>query len=126
MSNPEWLARAAQRSQSEPGMMGHVFEQYRRLEGRSEEELARELGCSRDMLRWMALCRRPEESRFEEQVTAIATRFQVELLPLVQVLRRVEVMGAIAAQRARDVPEVDWPAMQMAARDDSEDEETGS
>jgi transcriptional regulator with XRE-family HTH domain len=106
-------------------MMGHVFEQYRQLEGHSEEQLAKELGCSRDMLRWMALCRRPEESHFEEQATAIATRFQVELLPLVQVLRRVEVMGAIV-QHVRDVPEVDRPAMQVAARDDSGDEETGS
>ncbi|WP_163998188.1 hypothetical protein [Pyxidicoccus caerfyrddinensis] len=125
MSTPEWLARAAQRSQSEPRMMGHVFEQYRQLEGHSEEQLAKELGCSRDMLRWMALCRRPEESHFEEQATAIATRFQVELLPLVQVLRRVEVMGAIV-QHARDVSEVGLPTMQVAARDDSGDEETGS
>lgn len=125
MSTPEWLARAAQRSQAEPGMMGHVFEQYRQLEGHSEEALARELGCSQDVLHWMALCRRPEESRFEEQATAIATRFSVELLPLVQVLRRVEVMGAIA-QQARDVPEGERPAMRVAARDDSEDEETGS
>lgn len=125
MTTPEWLARAARRSQSEPGMMGHVFERYRQLEGRSEEALAAELGCTQDTLHWMSLCRRPEEPHFEEQATAIATRFQVELLPLVQVLRRVQVLDSVAA-RMREVPEVARPVIQVAARDRAKDEETGS
>lgn len=129
MSTPEWLARAARRSQGEPGMMGHVFEQYRQLEGRSEEQLAKELGCSLDALRWMALCRRPEEARFEEQSTTIATRFAVELLPLIQVLRRVEVLENIAAARAEPGSQTGAEpsaTMRVAARDRGKDGETAS
>ncbi|QSQ28046.1 hypothetical protein JY651_09625 [Pyxidicoccus parkwayensis] len=111
-------------------MMGHVFEQYRQSEGRSEEDLAKELGCSHDVLHRMALCRRPGESRFEEQVTAIATRFEVALLPLVQVLRRVEVIEALAAEAPVGTPEEGEPeagtSMRVAARDRAKDGETAS
>lgn len=130
MSTPEWLARAARRSQTEPGMMGYVFEQYRHLEGRSEEGLAKELGCSRDALHRMALCRCPEESRFEEQATAIATRFGVELLPLLNVLRRVEVMVDATATAAEQSPSksdtLTGTSMRVAARDRTKGDETAS
>ena len=125
MSSPEWLARAARRSQTEPGMLGYVFERYRQLESRSEDALAKELGCTQDVLHRLSLCRTPEEPHFEEQVTAIARRFEVELLPLVQVLRRVDVLGELPPL-TRDVPAGVTPPMQVAARDRSEDEETGS
>jgi hypothetical protein len=132
MPTPEWLAMAARKSQAAPGMMAHVFEQYLRMEGCSEEELAKELGCSRDALHWMALCRRPTEARFEEQVTAIATRFNVDLFPLVQVLRRVDVMVAAAAaaptQTTQGGEAEPGSSMRLAARDriQAKDDETAS
>lgn len=125
MSNPDWLERAARRSQGEAWMLGHTFERYQQLEGRTQEELARELGCTLDVLHWMSLCRRPEGQAFDEQAFAIAKRFEVDLLPLVQVLRRVEVMDAPSI-RMRDEAGKTAHSIQLAARDRSEDEETGS
>jgi transcriptional regulator with XRE-family HTH domain len=122
MSNPDWLARAAQRSQEETWMLGHVFERYRELEGCSQEQLAKELGCTREVLHWLSLCRHPEGEGFNEQVSTIARRFAVELLPLVQVLRRVEVMDALSARDEPGAVTEDGP-MLMAARDRTEDEE---
>lgn len=125
MSNPDWLERAARRSQGETWMLGHTFERYQQLEGRSREELAKELGCTLDVLHWMSLCRRPAGQGFDEQVSAIAKRFEVELLLLVQVLRRVEVMDAHFARQREGEGEAAHP-IQLAARDRSEDEETDS
>lgn len=125
MTTPEWLALAARRSRSEPGMLGHVFERYRQLESRSEEELATELGCTQDVIRWMSLCRRPEDPHFAEQASAIAARFDIELKPLVHLLRRVDVMGD-GPRRPRDELEGTRPVTRVAARDRVEDEETGS
>jgi transcriptional regulator with XRE-family HTH domain len=125
MSNPEWLERAARRSQSETWMLGHTFERYRELEGCSLEELAKELGCTMEALHWLSLCRHPEGQDFNEQAAAIANHFAVELLPLVQVLRRVEVMNALSRQEgAGELTEE--PSMQLAARDRSDDGEMSS
>jgi hypothetical protein len=125
MSNPEWLERAARRSQSETWMMGHAFERYRELEGCSQEELAKKLGCTMEVLHWLSLCRLPEGQDFNAQATVIAHRFAVELLPLVHVLRRVEVMNALSKQRgAGEVQEEH--ALQLAARDRCDDEEMNS
>lgn len=127
MSNPDWLERAARRSQDEPWMLGHVFERYLQLEGGSREAFAKELGCTREVLHWLSLCRRPEGEAFTEQASAIASRFGVALLPLVQVLRQVEVLDALST---RDVAETvtEEGRMLLAARDhsDDEDEETRS
>ncbi|WP_043711642.1 hypothetical protein [Corallococcus macrosporus] len=94
MTSPEWLEHAARRSKSESWMLGHAFEEYRQLEGLSEEALAKELGCSEETLRWLALCRCPEGATFDEQVSAIAERHGVDDLLLVQLLRRLEVVKA--------------------------------
>lgn len=125
MSKPEWLARAAQRSQEEPWMLGHVFERYRELERCSQAQLAKELGCTREVLHWLSLCRRPEGDGFNEQASIIARRFGLELLPLVQVLRRVEVMETFSeeAEPGEGMPE---DRTLLAARDRSEDDEASS
>jgi transcriptional regulator with XRE-family HTH domain len=125
MSNPEWLEQAARRSQSETWMLGNTFERYREFEGCSQEELAKELGCTVEVLHWLSLCRHPEGQDFNEQVAAIANRFAVELLPLVQVLRRVEVMNALSRQHG-DGEVTDEHSLQLAARDRSDDDEMNS
>lgn len=125
MSNPDWLERAALRSQEETWMLGHTFERYRELEGRSMEELARELGCTLEVLHWLSLCRKPQGQDFNTQASVIAKRFGVELLPLVQVLRRVEVMDALS-RRDTSGQGTEEHSLQLAARDRAEDEETNS
>ena len=125
MTNPEWLKAAARRSAHETWMLGHVFEKYRELEGRSEEELSAELGCSLEVLHWLSLCRRPEGEKFTEHVFAIAKRFEVESLRLVAVLRRVEVVDALTA-RPGGGGAADEDPLQLAARDRHCDEETSS
>lgn len=94
MTNPEWLKAAARRSAHEVWMLGHVFEKYRELEGRSPEQLAVELGCSLEVLQWLSLCRRPEGDKCTEQVDAIVKRFALDPLRLIAVLRHVEAMDA--------------------------------
>lgn len=125
MSDPDWLEPAARRSALEAWTLGHAFAKYRALEGRSQEELAKELGCSLDVLLWLSLCRCPQGEAFPEQVSTIAKRFAVDLLPLTQVLRRVEVMDALSI-RAEDGETTDEGAVLLAARDRSHDGETDS
>ncbi len=125
MSNPDWLELAARRSRSESWMLGHAFERYRAHEGRSLAELAQELGCALNVLQWLSLCRRPAGQAFPEQASAIAKRFAVDLPRLVRVLRRVEVLDALAIQ-SEDGEATDEDSLLLAARDRSRDEETNS
>jgi hypothetical protein len=115
MSDLDWLEPAARRSAGEAWTVGHAFERYRALEGSSQEELAKELGCSLEVLHWLSLCRCPQGEAFTEQVSTIAKRFAVDVLLLTQVLRRVEVMDRLSI-RAED----------GEARDRSHDGETNS
>jgi len=116
---------AARRSAQEAWMLGHAFARYRELEDRSPEELAAELGCTREVLHWLSLCRRPEGEAFTEQAFTIAQRFAVEPLRLVTVLRRVEVVDALAAL-AEGEEAADEDALLLAARDRSHDDETSA
>jgi hypothetical protein len=125
MTNPDWLERVARRSRSEPWTLGHAFERYRELEGRTQEELAKELGCTLEVLHWLSVCRRPEGQDFTEQASAIASRFAVELLPLVRVLRHVEVMEKLS-QRDEPGEDTEEQPMQLAARDRVQDDEPHS
>ncbi|MET0405710.1 MAG: hypothetical protein ABW123_25040, partial [Cystobacter sp.] len=90
-----------------------------RLEGKSPDELAAELGCSRETLDWLALCRRPDEGRFAEDLRVITDRFQLAPLPLVRLIRRVESLEAFSPgeEKASDQP------MVLAARDREDDDE---
>lgn len=125
MTNPEWLKAAARRSTHEAWMLGHVFEKYRELEGRSPEQLAVELGCSLEVLQWLSLCRRPEGKKFTEQVDAIVKRFALDPLRLIAVIRHVEVMDALTARSEGGVA-AEGGSRLLAARDRSQDDETDS
>ncbi|WP_163865059.1 hypothetical protein [Myxococcus eversor] len=121
MSNPDWLERAALRAQSATWTLAHTFERYRQLEARTEAELARELGCTREALHWLCLCRKPEGPDFDTQVIAITERHEVDLRTLVDVIRHVEIVGALT----RDTGVAEHP-LQMAARDRVPGEKTNS
>lgn len=125
MATPDWLKTAAQRSERETWMLGHVFARYREIEGRTHEELAAELGCSLEVLQWLSLCRRPEGERFAEHVIAIAKRFSVDPRRLGAVIRHVEVVNALARQREGGKAAHEGSLL-LAARDRPKDEEPSS
>ncbi|GEN09145.1 hypothetical protein SAMN05443572_105400 [Myxococcus fulvus] len=120
MTNPEWLERAARRGRSEPWSMAYTFEQYRQIEGINEDTLAEELGCTQETLHWMSLCRRPEGDSFSEQCTAIAQKFGVDRLMLMQVIRHVDVINAFSKGTRSE----STTTLRMAAQDHLPDEET--
>lgn len=124
MANPKWLEVAAQRSGQHTWTLGYVFEQYRKYEGKSAEELAADLGCSLEVLDWLSLCRRPNEDRFAEHLDMIEKRFSVEPYRLADVLRTVEVLDVLPAEQQGE--DVDEGAFLLAARDHSTDDETSS
>ncbi len=124
MANPKWLKAAAQRSGQHTWTLGYVFEQYRKYEGKSLEELAAELNCPLETIDWLSLCRRPDEERFAEQLDMIEKRFAVEPYRLAAVIRRVEVLDVLpTSQEEGDGGE---EAFLLAARDHTTDDETSS
>lgn len=125
MANPKWLKVAAQHSGQYSWTLGYVFEQYRKHEGKSAEELATDLGCSLEVLDWLSLCRRPEEERFAEHLSIIEKRFAVEPYRLAAVLRRVDVLDVLPASQEGGAAAGE-EAFLLAARDHSNDDETNS
>ena len=125
MTTPEWLKVAAERSAQDPASLGYVFEQYRKHEGKSAEELAAMLGCSPKVLDELALCRRPAPERFAEHLRMIEQRFAVAPRRLAAVLRRVEVLDILPADEEGGSAVRDDSYL-LAARDHSSDDETSS
>lgn len=95
MTSPIWLQRAALRSQAENWTFGHVFSRCHQHEGTSEDDLAVELGCTTDTLRWLALCRAPSEAHFTKDLEQIAARFNVPSHRLAGLVRRADALDAL-------------------------------
>ncbi|MFL5344188.1 MAG: hypothetical protein ACJ8AT_05310 [Hyalangium sp.] len=125
MTTPEWLKVAAERSAQDPASLGYVFEQYRKHEGKSAEDLAAMLGCSLKVLDELSLCRRPVQERFAEHLRMIENRFAVDPRRLAAVLRRVEVLDILPADEEGGSAVRDDTYL-LAARDHSSDDETNS
>ncbi|WP_375770948.1 hypothetical protein NR798_08605 [Archangium gephyra] len=123
MANPKWLEVAARRSGQLSWTLGYVFEQYRKYEGKTAEELAVELDCSPETLEWLSLCRRPSEERFVEHLELIEKRFAVEPHRLAAVVRHVEVLDVLPASQEQEEKE---ESFLLAARDRTTDDETSS
>jgi transcriptional regulator with XRE-family HTH domain len=121
MTQPNWLKTAARRSAERVWTLGHVFEKYRQFERKSPEELAMQLGCSLETLAWLALCRRPDEERFAEDLSIIAERFNVDPNGLAEVIRHVESLGVLS-ERQED-GNASNETIQLAAHDRMQDEE---
>lgn len=124
MTSPKWLKVAAQHSGQHTWTLGYVFEQYRKYEGKSAEELAEDLGCSLETLEWLSLCRRPSEERFAEHLELIEKRFAVEPHRLAAVVRHVEVLDVLPASQEQE--EEGEQSFLLAARDHTTDDETNS
>lgn len=125
MTTPEWLKVAAERSAEDPASLAYVFAQYRKHEGKSAEELAAMLGCSMKVLDELSLCRRPEQDRFAEHLRMLEKRFAVDPRRLAAVLRRVEVLDILPADKEGGTTARDASYL-LAARDHSSDDETNS
>jgi hypothetical protein len=121
-TQPDWLKTAVRKSREHTWTLGHIFATAHRIEGKSPEDLAAELDCSLETLDWLALCRRPEEERFAEDLEAIAERFKLEPLPLAKLIRRVESLDTFTSRREQGSVR---DAMQMAARDHHSDDDEG-
>jgi hypothetical protein len=118
MTQPDWLKPAVRKSQEHTWTLGYIFEMAHRLEGKSPEDLAAELGCSLETLDWLALCRRPEEDRFAEHLRLITDRFNLAPLPLVRLIRRVESLEAFSKSEGQ---EASSGSTSLAARDRDDD-----
>ncbi|KFE71359.1 hypothetical protein [Hyalangium minutum] len=125
MTTPDWLKAAAERSAEDPASLAYVFAQYRKHEGKSAEELAAMLGCSMKVLDELSLCRRPEPDRFAEHLRMFEKRFAVDPRRLAAVLRRVEVLDLLPADKEGGTTARDASYL-LAARDHSSDDETNS
>jgi hypothetical protein len=119
MTTPKWLEHAERRGSERPWALGSVLDEYCRNEGLTREQLASFLGCKRESLAWLSLCRRPAGEQFAGDVTKIAGRFEVNPAKLAQIVRRVDALAAL--RRPRDLKEDD--AMLLAARDRDEEKD---
>jgi len=117
---PSWIAHAAQRAGAEPWTLGHLLSRYCDMEGTSDANLATELGCAPDTLRWLYLCRVPSPARFGEDVERIAQRFGLDVHRLAALVRRADALAALGAP-GHDAGERE---LLMAARDREDGEDT--
>jgi hypothetical protein len=97
-ASPELWQRMAERARREPGYVGHVFAAYQARAGLDEAGLLRELGCDRDQLWRLALCRVPRPEQFVADLDQITARTGVDPLGLARILRLESVLGALAEQ----------------------------
>lgn len=89
MTTQKWLEPAAPRSSQETWTLGYALLLYRTRRNLTEEALARELGCTVDTLRYLCLCRRPDEAELTWQLAQIVERFPVPAENLEAILREV-------------------------------------
>jgi hypothetical protein len=115
-----WLGHAAERARNEPWTLGWILSRYRAAEGIFDDDVAVELGCDTETLRWIHLCRAPSQARFADDVARIADRFSVEPTRLAALIRRADALAALASPGH----EASGADLLLAARD-REDKEAG-
>lgn len=109
------LRDAAARAKNDPFYLSGLLEAYRQMENLSQEELARQLGCLPDMLPRLALCRRPDQARFRDDIRTIASRFAIRPDRLANLVRAAEAYQA-SQSRHKDISVGEL----LAARDRNE------
>jgi hypothetical protein len=115
----DWLGHAAERARSESWTLGRLLSRCCELEGISEADVATELGCTLDTLRWIYLCRIPSQSRFSDDVGRVAERFGLEPRRLAALVRRADAVAALASPHH----DADDAELLLAARDREEGED---
>ena len=114
LSDRDLLELAARRARDREFYLASALREYQTLRQIDDATLAKQLGCDLGTLDQVRLCRRPgpESHTFRTEVQAIAQRFGVTALALVQVLREVSSLEAM-----RSAEESETPAVLIAARD---------
>jgi transcriptional regulator with XRE-family HTH domain len=109
----ERIAALARRVEDDPFFLAAALKIYRESEQMSDNELAREIGCSTNALPLVALCRWPRSMppAFQRDVEQIAARFGLNPAALAQVVRRAAALSAL-----RDGPAAE-AGLLLAARD---------
>ena len=97
MAEHDILRWAAKRTAGVPQLLGYELSEYRTFSDATEDDLAAALGCSRDALVCLALCRRPDSNApsFRVDVEQIALHCGVNAQKLAALLREVESLRAI-------------------------------
>jgi hypothetical protein len=87
---PNHLEHLARRVEDDPFFLACLLKLYAQSEALDEEQLAAALGCSRQILVQVRLCRAParEAEQFQRDVDRIAARFQVHADVLAEAVRR--------------------------------------
>jgi len=114
------LRYAARKAAQNRFFLAEYLNEFNIIRGMTEEELAQFLGCSLGLLPKLALCRRPDPDspRFRSDVERIATAFDIQPGRLVQLIREVDTLKALADARAKrqEVPD----GLLAVARDDED------
>jgi hypothetical protein len=113
------ICRAAQAAETRPHFLAAVLARYRAIEQIDDAVLARHLGMSPDHLCVLALCGRPRQTTFRDDVDAIATRFAIQPARLATLIRQVEALDALSADHAA-------PGSLLAAARDADEHQAKS
>lgn len=109
------LGRAAERVAANPFFLGHLLALHREVSGTDDDAQAAELGCGREGLVRLALCRAPrDDAHFLADLRQAADHAGADLARLIpvvrlaqsaQALRAANRAGLLAAARDGDDPE---------------------
>src|SRR5262245_1021887 len=80
-------ALLARKFEKSPKSMAWVLARYRDAEGVDDAAIARQLGVDEHRLHHLALCGRPREYLFAEDIESIAEHIGIEQLPLASLVR---------------------------------------
>jgi hypothetical protein len=98
------LGRAAGRVEGNRYFLGHLLALYRELAGIDEDGLAAELGCGREGLVRLALCRAPREgAAFRVDLAQAVSHAGADLVRLIPIVRRAQAAEALRAAGGADL-----------------------
>lgn len=114
------LRYAARKAARNRFFLSEYLAEFRTDRGMTEDELARFLGCRSGLLSKLALCRRPdpESPKFRSDVEQIAAAFDMQPGRLVQLIREVDTLKALA--EARPMKQEAPNGLLAVARDDED------
>jgi hypothetical protein len=119
-SDPEFeramIARMAEMISDVPKSMAWVFAQYKNTERADDAQIQRLLQISEEDYFHLAICGRPREYLFAEDIETLSERFHIPQEPLARLIRRVEALSDF-----REYSDVAASGMFDAARDIAEE-----
>lgn len=114
ISEPDWLSRAVARGCAQTWTLAWLFSQYKGIENATDSDIACELACSPEQLRWLQLCRIPRRDEFFSDIKMLSQRLGFDVDKVTSLIRRIEALLALSN------PQGVIPVL-MAARDREDD-----